>query len=87
MKTARINSDIDSKGNRLNSNGKIPTVFINNQPIALLNSSNSKGSKVMSGSPNVYAHNINVARVNDAFASGTKIATGSDNVLTNLPNP
>jgi uncharacterized Zn-binding protein involved in type VI secretion len=87
MKTARINSDIDSKGNRLNSNGKIPTVFINNQPIALLNSSNSKGSKVMSGSPNVYAHDINVARVNDAFASGTKIATGSDNVLTNLPNP
>jgi uncharacterized Zn-binding protein involved in type VI secretion len=86
MKTARINSDIDSKGNRLNSNGKIPTVFINNQPIALLNSSNSKGSKVMSGSPNVYAHDINVARVNDAFASGTKIATGCDNVLTNLPN-
>jgi uncharacterized Zn-binding protein involved in type VI secretion len=87
MKTARINSDVDSKGNRLNSNGKIPSVFINNQPIALLNSSNSKGSKVMSGSPNVYAHNINVARVNDAFAGGTKIATGSDNVLTNLPNP
>ena len=87
MKTARINSDVDSKGNRLNSNGKIPSVFINNQPIALLNSSNSKGSKVMSGSPNVFAHNINVARVNDAFAGGTKIATGSDNVLTNLPNP
>jgi uncharacterized Zn-binding protein involved in type VI secretion len=87
MKTARINSDVDSKGNRLNSNGKTPTVFINNQPIALINSSNSKGSKVTSGSPNVYAQNEKVARFNDAFASGTKINTGSDNVLTNLPNP
>lgn len=87
MKTARINSDVDSKGNKLNSNGKIPSVFINNQPIGLFNSSNSKGSKVMSGSPNVYAHNEKVARVNDAFADGSKIASGSDNVLTNLPNP
>ena len=87
MKPARINSDVDTKGNRLNSNGKIPTVFINNQPIALINSSNSKGSKVTSGSPNVYAQDEKVARVNDAFASGTKINTGSDNVLTNLPNP
>jgi uncharacterized Zn-binding protein involved in type VI secretion len=87
MKTARINSDVDTKGNRLDSNGKIPSVFINNQPIALLNSSNSKGSKILSGSPDVYAQNEKVARVNDAFASGTKVNTGSDNVLTNLPNP
>lgn len=87
MKTARINSDVDTKGSRLNSNGKIPTVFINNQPIALINSSNTTGSKVTSGSPNVYAQNEKVARVNDAFAGGTKITTGSDNVLTNSPNP
>jgi uncharacterized Zn-binding protein involved in type VI secretion len=87
MKTARINSDVDSKGNRLNSNGKIPSVFINDQPIALFNSSNSKGSKVTSGSPDVFAQNAKVARVNDTLSNGAKLTTGSDNVLTNLPNP
>jgi len=87
MKTARINSDVDSNGSKLNSNGKIPSVFINNQPVALFNSSNSRGSKVMTGSPNVFAQNEKVARVNDALANGAKINTGSDNVLTNSPNP
>ena len=83
MNTARINIDVASNSILIDG---ARTVFVNDQPAALLSSPNARGAVVVAGSQNVIIEDRDVARVGDSMSDGGKISTGSLDVFTNSPN-
>jgi hypothetical protein len=85
MKAARMN--LDTIGGSAIVSGE-NTVFVNDQPIAVVSSTTAKGVAIVSGSTTVFAGKATkqVGRFSDISSSGQAVQGGSPNVFVG-PGP
>ena len=80
MKAARVS--LDTIGGSAIVSGE-NTVFVNNQPLAVVSSTTARGSAIVTGSITVFAGSATkqVARTTDVSASGHAVQGGSPDVF------